>query len=95
MRYYPKVSLLEAKMGSRPLLAWQSILSVRPLFQTWMIWQIEDRQSMMVWGDKWLPKPMTYTIQSPCRYLDEDATIAELIDQSTLGWNILLIHNIF
>lgn len=94
-KYYPKASLVEAKLGSRPSLAWQSILSTKPLFHAGMIWRIGDGRPVKIWGDKWLPKPMTYTIQCPCRQLDVDATVAELIDRNTGGWNISLIHSIF
>lgn len=50
---------------------------------------------MQIWGDKWLPSPTTYTIQSPRQLLRIDATVSDRIDFDTKWWNGSLIHSIF
>lgn len=46
-------------------------------------------------GNKWLPSPTTYTIQSPRQLLRIDATVSDRIDSDTKWWNGSLIHSIF
>ncbi|XP_059458355.1 uncharacterized protein LOC132187949 [Corylus avellana] len=46
-------------------------------------------------GGKWIPYPSTYSIQSPCRILQRDAKVSELIEPTSSRWNIPLIREIF
>jgi hypothetical protein len=48
-----------------------------------------------IWGDKWIPKPSTYSIQSSCTILPKQAMVAELIEENSANWNKPLIRNIF
>ena len=59
------------------------------------MWRVGDGRSIKIWGDKWLPSPTTYAIQSPVHVLDYEAKVCELIDPDTLWWNISLIEQIF
>lgn len=56
---------------------------------------IGDGKSVSIWGDKWIPKPSFYAIQTPCRMLDTDAKVCELIEPTTSRWNIPLIREVF
>jgi len=94
-KYYPKSNFLEAPLGTRPSFIWRSILSARELLKQGLEWRIGDGKSIKVWGDKWLPTPITYEVQSPIRILDKEDTVAELIDPETKWWNISLIKSIF
>lgn len=60
-----------------------------------LFWHIGDGKRVKIWGDKWIPQPTTFTIQSPCSVLRVDATIDEIIDPIVGGWNVPPIHYIF
>jgi len=54
-----------------------------------------EGSKVKVWGDKWLPTPTTYSVQSLYRLLGKDARVKELIDVDTRWWNTRLIKEIF
>jgi hypothetical protein len=94
-KYYSKGNLLEANMGSRPFLVWRSLLASRDLLKEGLLWHIGDGESTRIWGDKWIPQSSSFLIQSPCRILDPEAKVRELMDQNMGGWNEALIRSIF
>jgi hypothetical protein len=94
-KYFPKGTLMEAKLGSRPSYAWRSLLAARELFMDGMVWRIGNGASVHIWGDKWISGSLSHMVQSPCRVLAEDAKVGELVDGSTCGWNSALVHEIF
>jgi hypothetical protein len=59
-KYYPRGSLLEAKLGSRPSYAWRSIMALRDLLQEQMFWRVGNGKRVHIWGDKWIPMPTSY-----------------------------------
>lgn len=93
--------IIEAKLGSRPslawcsLLSWRSLLSAMDLLKARMIWRIGNGQTLQIWGEKWLPPPSTYVIQTPHRQLEYKAKVCDLIDPETRGWNVPLIRENF
>lgn len=52
-------------------------------------------KDVRVWGDRWLPTPITYSVQSPKFELPEDARVVDLIDQDSKVWVGCLISAIF
>ncbi|XP_059436284.1 uncharacterized protein LOC132169234 [Corylus avellana] len=94
-KYFPRGSLLRAKLGSRPSYAWQSLLSAKDVLTEGLLWRIGDGKSVRIWGDKWLPTPTTFEVQSPCMRLAVDARVESLIDWNLGGWNTTLIYDIF
>jgi hypothetical protein len=56
---------------------------------------VGDGQSINIWGDKWLPQPAPYSIQSPVNILDGSAKVSELLDRDTNWWKTDLIHEVF
>lgn len=46
-------------------------------------------------GDKWLPTPSSFAVQSPPKVLNADAKVNELMDADGSGWNSRLIAEIF
>jgi hypothetical protein len=94
-KYFRNCSFLEANLGNRSSYAWRSILAGRALFQEGCVWRIGDGQNVHIWGDKWIPKPSTYAIQSPCKILPKDAKVVELLEEDTNQWNLQLVRNIF
>jgi hypothetical protein len=94
-KYYRKGNLLEANMGSRPSLVWRSLMASRDLLREGLFWRIGDGESTRIWGDKWIPKPSSFLVQSPCVILNPEAKVKELMDQNMGGWNVELIRSIF
>jgi ribonuclease HI len=94
-KYFHRHSFLEAKLGTRPSYAWRSILEGRELFKEGCFWRIGDGKSVSIWGDKWIPRPSTYSIQSPCNILSKEAKVAKLFEEESTKWNKSLIKNIF
>lgn len=60
-----------------------------------LVWRVGDGRDVCNWGDKWLPTPISFLVQSPIRHLTEDARVMELIDQTTKWWNVCLVHEVF
>jgi hypothetical protein len=48
-----------------------------------------------IWGDKWLPRPSSYKIQSAAQWPSSEARVSLLIDPSTTSWNVPLIRDLF
>jgi hypothetical protein len=93
-KYYPNSSFLEAKLGSKPF-AWRSIQSARNLFEKGLLWRIRNGQLVHIWGDRWIPIPSTYKIQSPPRGLNPMSKVYDLIDREKEGWNQQLLARNF
>lgn len=94
-KYFSSSSVLEAKVGSRPLFLWHSIVSSILLVKTGMFWNIGNGCHIKIWVDKWVPRPTSYKIQSPVHILHRNAYVKELIDCQSLSWNTNLISQIF
>jgi hypothetical protein len=61
-KYYPQMTILEAKLGSKPFFAWCSINGAGDLLKAGLLWRIGDEKKAHIWGDKWLPRPSTFKI---------------------------------
>lgn len=48
-----------------------------------------------MWGDKWIPMPSTFSVQSPINTLPADAKVKDLIDTDTKESNVSLVKEIF
>jgi len=94
-KYFPHNSFLAADMENRPSFVWRSLLSSRDLLNDGMVWRIGDGNIVKIWQDKWLPTPITYSVQSPPRVIPADSLISAIIDQETHTWNIELINSLF
>jgi hypothetical protein len=94
-KYYPNSSFLDAKLGCRPSFAWRSVFNARDLLLQGVMWRVGDGRSIKVWGDKWLPTPTTFAVQSPPKILAKTTLVADSIDHGTKGWNIELIQDVF
>jgi hypothetical protein len=94
-KYFPRVDLLEARLGSRPSYAWRSLLAARDLFKEGLFWRVGNGTAVKIWGDKWIPRPTSFTVQSPCRILEENATVNQLIDAGSGEWNKALVQEVF
>jgi hypothetical protein len=63
-KYFPKSTFLEASLGNHLSFAWRSIFSARGLLQQGLLWRVGKGASINVWGDRWIPTPTSYTVQS-------------------------------
>lgn len=90
-KYFSRGSVLEAKVGSRPLFLWRSLVSSIPLVKAGMFWNISNDWHTKIWVDKLVPRPTSYKIQSPMHILRRDAYVRELIDSPFTSWNKNLI----
>ena len=48
-----------------------------------LVWRVGDGRDIRIWGDRLLPTPISFKVQSPRRLLSKDARVAELIDPET------------
>jgi hypothetical protein len=89
---------LLAKQGWRILQAqdaWLSIFNARKVLERGLMWRVGNGDNIQIWQDKWIPKPTTYKIQSPCESMDPLARVNTLIDLTTGWWNYTLIQSSF
>jgi hypothetical protein len=70
-------------------------MSSQVLLKEGLIWRIGNGCSVQIWGDRWLPSPTTYAVQSPKKLLPDDAKVCDLIDSETNKWDQSLIQSIF
>ena len=69
--------------------------SAKPVIEHGTMWGIGDGADVRVWGDKWIPMPSTFLVQSPINILPHDAKVQELIVLETKEWNSMLAKEIF
>jgi hypothetical protein len=94
-KYYAQSSVLEAKIGSKPSFAWQGILGSCDLVKEGLFWKIGNGEKTRIWGDKWVPRQTTFSIQTGPKSLNPDAKVIELIDRDMNAWNKALLEILF
>ena len=86
-KYFPQCSFVEAKLGSNPSYAWQSLMAAQGVVRRGMRWQVGNGNKIRVWQDKWIPRPSTYRLVTPEKLNSENALVCELINRATHEWN--------
>jgi hypothetical protein len=94
-KYFPQGSFLQAQLGRNPSYACLSIFNARKVLERGLMWRVGNGDNIQIWQDKWIPKPTTYKIQSPCGSMDSLAKVNTLIDSTTGWWNYTLIQSSF
>jgi hypothetical protein len=96
-KYYPNSSFLDSSLGSRPSFAWRSIYAAKDLLHQRLIWRVGDRHSIKILGDRWIPTPTSFMVQSPMMgtTFNFDSTVDSLMDRRIGGWNVALIRSTF
>ena len=94
-KYHPECSILEAPLGRKPSFAWKSIQSSSHLVREGLMYRIGNGKSIHIWGDKWLPIPSTFIVQSAPKVLDQLDTVDKLIDEELRWWNKPLLDKMF
>jgi hypothetical protein len=94
-KYHPTTSFLEAQVGARASFIWRSICTAHELLTHGLLWRVGDGQSIKIWTDRWIPTPITFSVQLPQRILGQNAVVGDLIDQRLGGWKSDLLHEVF
>jgi len=91
-KYYPNSSFLDSSLGSRPSFTWRSIYAAKDLLHQGLIWRVEDRHSIKIWGDRWIPTLPSFMVQSPMMgaSFTSDSTVDSLMDRRIGGARMLL-----
>ena len=53
-KYFPRISLMNARLGYNPSLVWRSIWEARNVLQQGLRWRFGNGQSIRIWEGKWL-----------------------------------------
>lgn len=94
-KYFREGQLLDAKIGSRLSFIWRSLHSSVGLLKEGLVWRLGNGESIKIWGQKWLPIPSSFSVQSLVNTLGQQAKVKQLIDPLSGDWNCNLINHIF
>ncbi|KAK6131016.1 hypothetical protein DH2020_035243 [Rehmannia glutinosa] len=94
-KYYPSSSFMGARLGNRPSWTWRSIMEGRRLLLVGCRKQIYSGRTTRIWGDRWIPKPPSFTSSSTSDLLPRNSTVNMLFNASGNHWNTTLINRIF
>jgi hypothetical protein len=81
-------------MGSRASFVWRSLCNARELMSKGLLWRVGDGRSITILNSRWLPTPITHSVQSPQQILD-NSVVGELIDYRQGVWKKDLSIGIF
>lgn len=74
---------------------WKSLVSTRDPIKKGIIWQIENGANIKIWGEKWLPTPSSFQVQSHLKNLPASTVMKDLLEKGGLEWNRPLIMDTF
>ena len=94
-KYFAGRSFLDAQIGKRPSYAWRSIMAAKSMVEDGICWSIGNGESVLIWKDKWIPKPDTYKITTPINPLLYNEKVSTLIDKEWAVWKSEQINSIF
>ena len=94
-KYFAGRSFLDAQIGKRPSYAWRSIMAAKSVVEDGIRWSIGNGESVLIWQDKWIPKPDTYKITTPINPLFSNEKVSTLIDTEQAVWKSDRINSIF
>jgi hypothetical protein len=61
-KYYPHGTIMDANTGRHPSNVWLSIISAKSIIEKGKIWRIGNGEDVQVWGDRWIPVPLMFSI---------------------------------
>lgn len=79
-KYFPYAPFLQSRLGRNSSFVLKRIYEAKKVLIEGCRWRVGDGQKIKIWGDKWLPTPMTYKVTTPRRVLDDEAMVSNLID---------------
>jgi ribonuclease HI len=94
-KYFPRCSILEAKLNGRGSLAWKSILGATQLIDKGLIWRVGSSQKIRIWEDKWLPMRDHNAILSPRPPQSPVTYVRQLIDEQSNTWKEGVVKSLF
>ncbi|XP_035544636.1 uncharacterized protein LOC118348020 [Juglans regia] len=94
-KYFRSSSLLEAKLRRAPSQIWRSIWSSLDLLKEGLRWRVGDGQNINIWGQRWLPTPSSFRVQSPNPLLNTCVLVKDLMFEGRKVWNEGFIKSIF
>lgn len=95
IRYYPRTSITDAKLGYTSSYAWRSILSIKYLVEGGSHWRIGNGKNVSILKDKWIPNFAGFNIPSIEIGLGEEDKVNALIDEDLHFWKLDLIQQCF
>ncbi|KAL0457800.1 UNVERIFIED_CONTAM: hypothetical protein Slati_0407200 [Sesamum latifolium] len=93
-RYCPNSDILQSEAVVGSSFTWRSFIATHELILAGSRWHIGTGQSVKIWGDRWIPRPLTFQVLSPPNTLQSNATVALLLDENGV-WNEELIRGVF
>ncbi|KAG6650161.1 hypothetical protein CIPAW_06G023000 [Carya illinoinensis] len=94
-KYFRKVDLFKAPLGQRPSLIWRSLWGSLDLLREGLVWRVGNGHDIRIWGDKWIPRLSSFSIQSPVKGMDAAARVKDLIEEGGGIWKEDLVKSIF
>jgi hypothetical protein len=91
--YFPDSSLLQADCKSSSSFLWKSFVWGRELIAAGSRWRIGSGASVLIYQDRWIPRPSTFKVISP-PLLGEAATV-QMLKNPSGSWNSELIREFF
>lgn len=55
-------------------------------------WRVWNRNKISIWFDKWIPSPLTYSVQSSINILPSNTTFSALVEDDLVEWNRDLVY---
>lgn len=74
---------------------WRSLWEARWIIEKGSRWRIGNGRRVQIWKDRWLLDQNGFRVWSPCKELNHEATVSELIDDELKMWNQDLVRSIF
>lgn len=94
-RYFPNVSFMEAKKGSRASWAWASLLEGRDVILKGARWQIMGGQEVRFWRDNWVSGlPAGHPSPPLLAEANDDYRVVEFIDPISREWKMDLLSDL-
>lgn len=69
-------------------LLWKSLMVVQKVLEMGTRWIVRNGTTLKIWGDRWIPSPNTYQVQSPNKLIPIEVTVKELLND-TKTWDSL------
>ncbi|KAL0017429.1 hypothetical protein SO802_004498 [Lithocarpus litseifolius] len=94
-KYFPTTEFSQAVLGNNPSFTWRNIMAAQPLIKYGLWWRLGNGERIRIWGDKWLPKPLTFMVSSPRLFMPQDMKVGELIDKEVDSWKVGAVDALF
>ena len=86
---------MECDNPNKGSFAWKSLLQARHVLDLGTIWRVGNGESIVIRGDKWLPKISASKVISPAYALQLESRVCDLIDHEKHTWKKELISQEF